>query len=186
MIYDLPKSVTIQGVEYPVRTDYREILDICMALHDPDLTEDERVLNALDVFYYGLDNLSPEILEDAVKECYKFINCGAEDDDRSRPQPKLVDWEQDFSYIVAPVNRVCGREIRAVEYMHWWTFVSYYMEIGGDCTFAQIVGIRSKLAKGKSLDKQERQWYRQNRGLVDFKRKYTEADNELFEEWGGA
>lgn len=96
--------------------------------------------------------------------------------------PKLVDWEQDFTYIVAPINRVTGQEVRAVEYMHWWTFLLAYYEIG-DCTFAQIVRIRDLRARGKPLDKTDQDWYNRNRRLVDFKRKYTEQDEEKFSKW---
>ena len=42
-------------------------------------------------------------------------------------------FSKDFTYIVAPINRVTGQEVRAVEYMHWWTFLLAYYEIG-DCT----------------------------------------------------
>ena len=95
-----------------------------------------------------------------------------------------MDWEQDYGLMIAPINRVIGREIRAMEYMHWWTFLAAYQEIG-DCTFAQVVRIRYRLARGKTLDKSDREWYRKNRHLVDFKRKYTSADDELMKEWGG-
>ena len=95
-----------------------------------------------------------------------------------------MDWEQDYSLIIAPINRVIGGEVRSVEYMHWYTFLAAYQEIG-DCTFAQVVRIRDHLARGKSLDKSDREWYRKNRHLVDFKRKYTSADDALMKEWGG-
>ena len=71
-----------------------------------------------------------------------------------------------------------------MEYMHWWTFLSLYQEIGGDCTFAQVVSIRYKKAHGKKLDKQEREWYRKNRKIVDFKQNYTDSDKQMFKEWG--
>ena len=154
MMYELPTSVEIEGTAYEIRSDYRAALDICAALSDPSLSDGDRALVILDIFYPGFAEA-----------------------------PRLVDWEQDFPYIVAPVNRVCGQEIRAVSYMHWWTFVSYYYEIGGDCTFAQIVHIRDKLARGKTLDKSERVWYRQNRRLVDFKTTYTDAEEQLLKDW---
>ena len=99
-------------------------------------------------------------------------------------------WEQDFQYIVAPVNRVLGYETRALEYdqegntggVHWWTFLSAYMEIG-DCLFAQIVGIRSKKAKGKKLDKTEQEFYRKNKEIVDIKVCYTESEEALIKAW---
>ena len=77
-----------------------------------------------------------------------------------------------------------GVEIRSVEYLHWWSFLSAYYEIG-DCVFAQIVRIRNLKARGKSLDKADREWYQQNRELVDLKTTYTEQENELLKQWGG-
>jgi hypothetical protein len=95
-----------------------------------------------------------------------------------------MDWEQDFPYLVAPVNRVVGREIRAMEYLHWWTFVAAYYEIG-DCTFAQIVRIRDLLARGRTLDRTDRDWYRRNRKLVDIRTGYSRQETEILKQWGG-
>ena len=49
-------------------------------------------------------------------------------------------------------NRVLGQEVRAAKYMHWWTFLAAYQEIG-ECTFAQIVRIRDRLARGPGSDR---------------------------------
>jgi hypothetical protein len=78
---------------------------------------------------------------------------------------------------------VLGYECRSVEYLHWWTFMGAYMEIGGDCAFSQIVSLRSKLAKGKKLEKYEREWLRQNWDLVTLPTKYTAEDEEMLKKW---
>jgi hypothetical protein len=184
MNYGLPTSVTVGGADYEIRSDYRAILDICTALSDLELTEAERAYVALDIFYPSFEEMPQDDYQEAVERCFWFINCG--NDEPKGKQPKLVDWEQDFQYIVAPINRVMGAEIRGLDYLHWWTFISAYYEIGGDCTLAQIVRIRDQKARGKTLDKQDREWYRRNRNLVDFKTTYTEADTELMKEWAGA
>ena len=62
--------------------------------------------------------------------------------------------------------------------------MSAYMEIG-ECTFAQIVHIRDQKRKGKTLEKFDLEWYRQNRELVDMKQKITSAEDEVFKKWGG-
>jgi hypothetical protein len=182
VIYDLPTTATVNGVEYEIRSDYRAILDICTALNDPELSDGERGAVVLSIFYPRVEGIPPEDQQEAVETCFRFINCGSEDS--GKKSPKLMDWEQDFHLIVAPVNRVLGSEIRSLEYLHWWTFVSAYMEIG-DCTFAQVVNIRDKKARGKTLDKTDREWYRRNRDLVDFKVTHTEDDQDLMREWGG-
>ena len=181
--FELPTSVEVGGAEYEVRSDYRAILDICVALSDPNLDGREKTVVLLQIFYPGFDVIPAEHYEEAIKKCFWFINCGEEEE--SRKAPKLVDWEQDFRYIVAPINRVIGQEIRSVSYMHWWTFISAYYEIGGDCLFSQIVRIRNLLAKGKKLEKDDREWLRQNSHLVRFKKKYSTAEDELLKQWGG-
>lgn len=177
----LPTSLEICGQAYEIRSDYRAVLDICAALSDPELEGQEKTLVALDIFYPGFLEMPQEQYKEAVKQCFWFINCG--DGEQSQQAPKLVDWEQDFKLIVAPINRVTGQEVRALEYMHWWTFVAAYYEIG-ECLFAQVVRVRDRLAKGKALDKQDKEWYRQNRHLVDFKHKYTDTEADILKQWG--
>lgn len=181
MIYDLPTSFEIGGKEYEIRSDYRAALDICVALSDPELDDSEKALVALTILYPDFDDMPPSDYKEALDKCLWFINGGEEDD--GKKAPKLMDWEQDFKLLVAPVNRVLGKEIRSLEYLHWWTWVSAYMEIGGDCTFAQIVSIRDKQARHKQLDKAEKEWLKRNRDLVEFKQKYTQAEDDLLKQW---
>lgn len=182
MMYDLPKSLDVCGVTYDIRSDFRAVLDICAALSDVDLSAQEKAFVCLDIMYPSFEHMPQEHYEEAMKQCFWFINCGAEEDN-TRKAPKLMDWGQDFQYIVAPINRVIGTEVRAVEYLHWWSFISAYYEIG-DCTFAQIVRIRDKKAKRKPLDKLDQEWYQNNRKLVDFKQSYTDGEKAILKEWG--
>ena len=177
----LPTRMEVGGVEYEIETDYRAILDICAAISDPELTGQEQSAVALEIFYPDIEAMPPEDYQEALDRLLWFLNGGDTPEDRK--MPKLVDWEQDFTYIVAPINRVTGQEVRAVEYMHWWTFLAAYQEIG-ECTFAQIVRIRDRLARGRPLEKADQEWYRNNRQLVDFKRKYTGAEDEMVKSWG--
>ena len=182
-MWGLPTSVTIGEREYPIRSDYRAVLDICTALSDPELSGEEKAIAAMYIFYPDFESMPSVDYEEAIRQCFKFINCGEEEQNGKR-SPKLVDWEQDWQYIAAPVSRVAGQEIRSMEYMHWWTFVACYYEIG-DCLFAQIVRIRDKLARGKPLDKEDRAWLREHRDMVDFKRKYTAEEDEIVAQWTG-
>jgi hypothetical protein len=93
-----------------------------------------------------------------------------------------MDWQQDFPMIASPINRVLGTEIRSLEYLHWWTFIAAYQEIG-DCTFAQVVSIRKKKSKNQKLDKSDQEFYKQNKHLVDFKRQYTKRDEDIIIKW---
>lgn len=182
MTYDLPTSVTINGVEYTIRWDFRPALDICEALNDQELDEREKIEVMLRVFYPDYVTIPEEDIQEAVSRCMWFINCGEEPEDTQKSH-KLVSWEQDFPIIAPAINRVFGYECRDQNRkIHWWTFQGAYMEIG-ECLFSQVISIRDKLARHKKLDKHEQEWLRRNRKLVDFKRKYTEADNKLLKQW---
>jgi len=183
MMYELPTSVEVSGKTYEIRADFRAVLDIIAALNDQDLDQNDKALALLNIFYPGFHDMPVTDYQEAVEKCLWFINCGTEDN--GPKQAKLMDWEQDFPLIAAPVNHVLGKEIRSPDVsIHWWTLLSAYQEIG-DCLFAQVVNIRQKKAKGKKLDKQEQEFYKKNRHLVDFKRKYTEQDDAVLDAWLG-
>lgn len=189
MDYGLPTSVTINGQDFPVRYDFRVIMDIFEAINDPDMDNQERVIAILAMFYPDYDRITD--YETATKELFKFIN-GGEESTAQRKHTKLVDWQQDYRLIIAPINRVLGQETRSIHYdaktntggLHWWTFLSAYYEIG-DCLFAQVVRIRDKKEKRKKLDKSEQEFYRKNRDIIDIKTKYSKTEEELFAQWLG-
>lgn len=177
MFYTLPTTLTINGAEYAIRSDYRVVLDIITMLNDASLTAAERAEDAIIMLYEDI----PDNVEEALKQCFWFINAGQAPGKKS---PRLMDWEKDFPYIIAPINRVLGYEARTVEYLHWWSFLSAYMEMS-ECVMSQIVNIRSKLSKGKKLEKYEREWLRQNREIINLPQKYTAEDEEILKKWTG-
>ena len=188
MNYSLPKTVTIDGEEHAIRYDFRVILQILEMLNDPNLESADKAEALVYMFYVEPEKLrSPK---DAVEACFDFID---QNNRNQKKSAKLIDWEQDFDYIISPVNRVLGRECRDIEYddknntggLHWWSFISAYMEIGSECLLSQIISIRDKQVRGKKLEKHEREWLNRNRDLVEFKHTYTEAENELIKQWTG-
>lgn len=182
MTYELPAAVEVGGVEYAIRSDYRAALDILEALSDPDLEDQERAFVVLDIFYLDLPAIPQADYQAALERCFWFLNGGEEEG--GKRGPRLMDWAFDFPRIVAPVNRVMGRDIRSLEYLHWWSFLSAYMEIG-DCLFSQIVAIRSKKAKHQKLDKSEQAFYKANRQIIDLKNTYSQAEQALMQQWSG-
>ena len=176
--YRLPKSILIGDTECEINTDFRDILQIFEILNDPDLLDQEKIIIALDWFYVTDDYLQD--LEFAVKEMFDFINAG-EPESTTRDTKPLYDWNQDFDIIVAPVNRILGTDVRGLDYLHWWTFLSAFMEIG-ECTFSTYVSIRDKLNKHKKLEKYEERIYKENRDKIVLKKKYDFTTQALIDE----
>ena len=179
--YNLPTSVKIDNVDCSFNTDYRDILLIFECLTDPDLLDAEKVIIALDLFY--LDDCYKINIEQAIKEMYCFISQSTEEE-ILKPQPErkpVYDWEQDFNIIIAPVNKILGYDVRGVEYLHWWTFLSAFMEIG-ESTFNTYMSIRDKLNRGKKLDDYEERLVRENRDKIILKKKVDSTTQSLMDE----
>lgn len=165
--WKLPQTAKIGGTVYRLNTDFRDILEIMGYLEDPDKPEYLRWRIALALFYDG--EIPAEHQQEAMEYLAEFISCGETD---TKSGPKLLDWEQDAQVIVADVNKVAGTEIRALPYLHWWTFLSYFHAIG-EGQLSTLVSIRDKLRRGKKLEQWEKDFYRENRARVDLKKKYS-------------
>ena len=113
MGYGLPKSVEINDQNFSIRYDFRVILTIFEVLDDEELSDEERAYTALRLFFVDFDSI-PDY-DEAIKQLFWFINGGQYPDDKKK-EPEIIDWAKDFQFIVSPVNRVLGKEIRESEY----------------------------------------------------------------------
>lgn len=173
MIYGLPKSLEVNGKEYAIRTDFRDIMTVIYAFNDPNLENKEKVFVCLYVIYEDFEDMEAEDYEAAYKAASDFINHGMSED--KSVQVKMIDFEQDEMLLVPAVNRVAGFEVRDVEYMHWWTFMGYFMEIG-ECTYSQILNIRSKRAHHKKLEKWEQEFFDRNKKLCIIQERLSDEE----------
>ena len=179
--WEFPTSLNIGGVDYEIRTDYRAVLDLLTALNDPELTDDDPRMTAymqsqviMQIMFPQCDNIPAEHIQEALDKVSEFIDMGISDD---RKKPKTMDWEQDTPIIIPAINKVLNIEIRAQKYMHWWTFLGAYMEIG-ESLFSNVIHIRQKKARGKKLEKWEQEFYKENKSLIDFKQKNQRSEEE--------
>lgn len=171
MMGRLPATLEVAGEEREIRTDYRDILTIMEAYNDPELTDREKIWVMLNIVYVAWEAIPTDAYQEAAERAVWFLDCGQEDDNKKPPR-KLMDWEQDEPILFPAINKVAGREVRAVEHMHWWTFMGYFMEIE-EGTFSTVLGIRQKRAKGKKMEKWEQEFYLANKYMCDIKTRYT-------------
>ena len=193
-MFELPTTITVNGTEYPIRNkgDFRMIFDVFSALNDDELDISYRAITALIIFIDGMNSVedvlgtfdTEESIGLAIKEMYRFINCGEDDSVGAKARHSVVYWEQDQHIIAAAVNKVAQKEVRGLEYLHWWTFMGYYLGIG-ESVFSTIVQIRSKIKEGKKLEKYEQQFRRDNPQYFTTKRTESEKsfDEELRRMW---
>ena len=180
--WKLPYSLNIGGVDYEIRTDYETVLDLLIALNDPECfgdTEEETSmihgLMILRIMFPECDSMPSEHIQEAINKVCEFIDMGISD---KRKHPKTMDWEQDAPILIPAINRVLGYEIRNPKAeTHWWTFLGAYMEIG-ESLFSNVIHIRNKKARGKKLEKWEQEFYKENKSLIEFENKIKRSEEE--------
>ena len=179
--YDLPSSLTVGGRVYAIRTGWRAVMDIFAAMNDQDLEDMGKQIALLTILYPEHDSIPAEDIPEAIARACEFLDCGQRPDSEHRP--RLIDWEQDAALIMPAVNAVAGKDVRCDPNLHWWTFFGMFMNVEGGL-FGNVLHIRQKKAKGKKLEKQEEEFYRENRKIIDLGKKETseiraEKDNIL-------
>lgn len=181
MLGVLPTSLEINGEEYGIRTDFRVILTIFEAMNDEELTDREKAIVTLSCLYERV----PADLNAALSSAIWFINGGKSvNSETQKPAPKLFDWEQDESLIFSAINKVAGCEVRNLAFLHWFTFLGYFNEVG-EGLFSTVLNIRSKRARGKKLEKYEQEFYREHKSLVDLRRKRTSEEQSEIDALNG-
>ncbi len=185
MIGGLPETLTVGGREYPIRTDYRDVLQVLEAFSDEELEHIEKWIVAVYLLFEDF-SCADDVLEavedgfdlgEAVGQISWYLSVGKpEEKDRDAP---LYDWKQDEQMIFAAVNKVAGREVREADYMHWWTISGYVNSVDKDDFWTFVISIRDKLNKKKKLEKNEREFLNKNRELVILEKRKTREEQEL-------
>ena len=172
MIWELPTTLTVKDTEYKIRTDFRDVLKILMAFEDPELEPAEKEYVCLYILYEDFEQIPREDYVAAYKAAISFIDNGIEGD---KGGPRTMDWEQDAKILFPAVNHAAGCEVRSLPYLHWHTFTGYFMEIK-DSVYANVLNLRQKKAKGKKLEKHEREFWQSNRKICEIQQKLTEEE----------
>ena len=177
MLGMLPQTLKINGSEYKIRSDYRDILQIIAAFGDRELTDEEKAYVCMRRLFVAMNTIPKADYVDAYKAAIDFIECHISD---KKPSPKVVNWEKDEQLIFPAINKVAGMEVRAVPYMHWWTFLGYFQGIDREDIWGFILTIRQKKAKGKKLEKYEKEFLHANRDLceVEFRENVETAEDK--------
>lgn len=175
MIGELPQTLLVSGKEYPINTDFRVALIIFEAFEDPELTQAEMTAAMIGCLFEKPESVPFEDYEEACLQAAWFLDGGKDYESEKSSEARVLSWEQDEQMIFAAVNKAAGYELRTCDYIHWWTFLGYFSEIG-ECLLNTVVSIRKKKNQQKSLDKFEQEFYKKNKNLIDIKKKYSAAE----------
>lgn len=192
MLGILPTTLEVNGTEYAIRTDFRDILRIVAAFNDPDLTDKDKYYVLMATIYKDVRSIPKSDSVAAYEAAVSFMECSSHREDA--PSPRVVNWEKDEQLLFPAINKVAGYEVRSVPYLHWWTFLGFFQGIDREDTWGFILMLRQKKARGKKLEKYEKEFWTANRSMCEIDPLRTMAEttgnalSDLFNELvkGGA
>ena len=150
----LPTSLTINGQDYKIKSDFRTALKIILAFEDAELAGVEKSILFYDLLYID----KPEDVMQALQQGTWFLN-GGKDEENESDGPRVFSWDRDSNLIYAAFQQTHGIDLAEAE-LHWWKFLALFMDLGSETAFCSLVGLRRRVKTGKAT-KEEKQMARE-------------------------
>lgn len=177
LIDSFPETVEVDGDEYTIWTDFRYALLFSLMMDDPDLADEEKVVQALELFY-------PVISDDigaALQAVMDFFKCGKpERKTAGNASGKSGGWvysfEHDDSYIYSAFMQQYRIDLNDVD-MHWWKFKALFEALSPDTLFKQIVKYRA-VEINSEMAQEEKQFYQDMKRIYALPDRVSESERE--------
>lgn len=137
----MPTAVEIEGIEYPINSDFRVSVRILTALEDKDLT----FLEKKSIILANLYDNQPEDTKAALELAAKFLNGGKVND--REDSLRLFSFAKDSDLIFAAFMQTHRIDLQTAD-IHWWKFLALFSDLGSDTAFCSLVGLRSRIKNG--------------------------------------
>lgn len=152
-----PDTITVNGREYPVETDFRVWVEFQSILTWSG-TEGERA-DRLSGFMARM-GLPPS--QEALEAMLAFYT--AESRERAvasqKARPMAFDFRQDSEYIYAAFMGAYGIDL-TTEALHWWRFKALFKALPEDCELCRIM--RYRTVDLKDVPKDQRRFYQEQK-----------------------
>lgn len=161
-----------------IRTDYRIGIQISLCLQDEELTQEERITEAI---YLLFGNGQPPI-QTAVEAISWFLQCGQQkrEDAPAASSPQRFWFDFDHARICASFQKTFGIELHKVS-MHWFEFMAMLDCVDEDSSLSNAIQLRGT-DTSKMKGKQRRDIERAKK-LLTPPVQYTESEKEAIDEF---
>lgn len=158
---------------YPIDASFRTGIQIMQCLQDEEYEENERVIQALQMIFYG--DKVPSTLEEAMQGLEWYLNEYNYDNHKKEKSKVLAfDFDVDQWRIYTAFLKQYGIDLNTVQ-MHWFVFMGLLTNLE-ECSFTRVVDIRCKKLDAKMQQKERK-------AIMEAKKIYSlGAKTELTEE----
>lgn len=163
LIDKLPETVEIDGLKYPIHTDFRISILFEQLLADTELTEPEKLMQALQLYY----PLLPANIPTAIDQMLWFYRCGKEQKavEDEKPSAAVFDYDVDDQYIYAAYLDQYGIDLQDVK-LHWWKFKALFAGLKEDNKLCKIMSYRAMDIPG-DMPKAQKEFYKKMKKLYE-------------------
>lgn len=182
LLEQLPDKVLVNGVEYLINADFRTIILIDQIIHDKELSDTDRILSALNIFYM---EKAPEQTTQAIEKLVWFFRCGKEQDEQEKRRghfqrrTRAIDYGVDSLLIWSAFLQEYQIDLTQPLRMHWWKFCALLENLSDTCKLSKVMMYRTVDTSGMS--KQQKSFYAKMRKKYELKGEDTESTMKLSE-----
>lgn len=147
---ELPRTITVEGTEIPINTDFRASIAFEELMQNPQLTDESLVSGVLDAYF---DELTAPVISQICaagksvalfRAIMDFYRCG----DPARPagekaEKRAYSFSVDEKRIYAAFSEQYGIDLYSIDYLHWWKFSSMFSSLSDTTEIAKIMHIRT-------------------------------------------
>lgn len=163
----LPTTVLVNGVEYPIRSNFRTMIKFEQLMQEPEVDDQDKVWMALRLFYPEI----PEDTEQAVEQLLWFYRCDKKENlyekktkrRKAKRTDRIYDFEHDDDYIYAAFMAQYKLDLQKIEYLHWWKFRAMFNSLNDDTQFVKIMEYRA--VELDKVPKEKRAFYKRMKQL---------------------
>ncbi len=178
LLIDLaPTSVEIEGIEYDINSNFRTSILFELLMQDDELSEEEKIIQALELYYPIL----PKNINEAIEKIIWFYMCGKEKvktkNKGTGKSTNVYSFNHDDDYIYSAFMNQYNIDLQDIEYLHWFKFKAMFKALKEDNEIVKIMGYRS-MDLSKIKDKEQKAHYQAMQELHKIPL-YEGADEEL-------
>lgn len=188
----LPTSFSIDNKKYEFNYDFRTSILFCLLMQDTELTEEQKILQGLQLYYPEI----PDNIEEAYEKILYFYSRGKDIEDNkkvkqgkkifNRNNNRAFDFEVDSDLIFTAFMTQYNINLNK-ENLHWWEFMALFNSLNDTNEIVKIMNYRT-IDINSIEDKKERKTYKQLQDYYSLENVITAEEKQLLDEkmkeWG--
>lgn len=146
LLFDpLPECVQVDGVDYPVVTDFRDWIAFADLILDPGISQQNKVAAAMQWY---LDARPPDATK-ALHALKWFFTAEPLLTGRQqrrmggRPTRPVLSYSQDAACILGAFRQCYGMDLIRIDHLHYWEFRSLMQALPEDCPLKKRMAYRA-------------------------------------------